>query len=66
MHTKDKSIFTLPSGVRVVGFDSLETMAKICNVTLMEFAQSYGSVVEKLTTFRLMSKKDPLIGKIEE
>jgi len=65
MHTKDKSVFILPSGVRVVGFDSLEIMAGILNLTVMEFAQGYGSAVEKLTVSRLSSKKN-LDGKLEE
>ena len=67
MYTKDKNIFVLPSGVRVKGFDSLELMAKICNVTVVDFAVGYGTAVEKLVVSRLSApNKDTLIGKLEE
>lgn len=66
MYTKDKNIFILPSGIRVIGFDSLEIMARICNVSVMDFAVGYGTAVEKLVTSRLSSRKDSLAGKLEE
>lgn len=66
MYTNDKSVFILPSGVRIVGFDSLEIMARICNISVMDFAQGYGTAVEKLMTTRLSSRKDPLTGRLEE
>jgi len=66
MYTKDKNLFILPSGVRIVGFDSLEIMARICNISVMDFAQGYGTMVEKLMVSRLSSRKDPLAGKLEE
>jgi hypothetical protein len=65
MHTKDKSVFTLPNGSRIIGFDSLEVMAKILNITVMEFADGYGQVLEKLVVSRLTSKKT-LDGRLEE
>jgi hypothetical protein len=67
MYTKDKNIFILPSGIRVMGFDSLELMAKICNVPVVDFAAGYGTVVEKLMVSRLSAPtKDALTGKLEE
>lgn len=67
MHTKDKSVFTLPNGYRIVGFDSLEIMAHITGLTMVEFADVYGTQIEKLTVSRMsVPRKDTLYGRVEE